>query len=312
MVALAARFAEDYLPPEFRDLPVSPPKQGDILTKLRWVQVSPEDAPGVIAQEMMDLAPSADPEQLAMADITLLAADQDTGIAVAEELEALSVRLEHTFAAAGGERLVREEGIFSKGTSTAQLNCRVEDLSADQRELLAQMLQVERTTAVFDTLRHAHETPLGFDVPSHYVGTRFPATRGQQRDHDPHGPAAAEPLPEMMHSRLDVAFVDGCNAVHFGLRQCTQGGSCEIRFELLDPRCTGYDGGDFREHQYPAQRPRGKTRLIREDCLDGFDSSKPLFVVHARKRFALVKGGAIAIEGAMISCAELRFAIEAP
>jgi len=40
------------------------------------------------------------------------------------------------------------------------------------------MLQVERSTAIHDTLRHAHETPLGFDVPSHYVGTRFPATEG--------------------------------------------------------------------------------------------------------------------------------------
>ncbi|MEI8241062.1 MAG: nuclease-related domain-containing protein, partial [Actinomycetota bacterium] len=112
VVTLAARFAEDYLPPKDRDLPVSPPAQGDLLAKLRWVQVRAEDAAAIIAREMMNLAPSADPEHLAMADITLLAADQDTGIAVAQELNELNVQLEHTFAALGSEGRRRKLAFF--------------------------------------------------------------------------------------------------------------------------------------------------------------------------------------------------------
>lgn len=90
-------YAEAYLPSELRDLPESPPDQADFFTSLRWVQVRKDDAEAVAANEVIRLAPSADPRQLAMADVTLLSATKETGAAVVADLEKLNVKFLHTF-----------------------------------------------------------------------------------------------------------------------------------------------------------------------------------------------------------------------
>lgn len=95
---LATEFAERFIPSELRDSPLSPPEQGEVLTGLRWVQVTQDGAAQVLAEEMLALAPSADPAILAMADITLMTADQSTGLDVEKVLlERYGVHLEHTF-----------------------------------------------------------------------------------------------------------------------------------------------------------------------------------------------------------------------
>jgi hypothetical protein len=77
-----------------------------------------------------------------------------------------------------GARLVREQGIFSKGFSMGNLNSLVGRLSADDREVLAQMLQEERQYGIFDALVVLHEacfsglklTKEGAEIPAEPFG----------------------------------------------------------------------------------------------------------------------------------------------
>lgn len=50
------------------------------------------------------------------------------------------------------ERLVAQEGIFSKAPNERAFNSFVQSLSDEQRELLAKMLHAERTAAIHDVL----------------------------------------------------------------------------------------------------------------------------------------------------------------
>jgi hypothetical protein len=56
-----------------------------------------------------------------------------------------------------GARLVREEGIYSRAPDCSDLNGFVARLSPADRELLAQMLEGERRSAIFDVLARLHE-----------------------------------------------------------------------------------------------------------------------------------------------------------
>ncbi len=50
------------------------------------------------------------------------------------------------------ERLVAQEGIFSKAPDHRAFNTFVQSLSTDQRQVLAQMLHIQRTGAIHDVL----------------------------------------------------------------------------------------------------------------------------------------------------------------
>lgn len=97
MIDKAAQYATAYLPPGAIDLPHAPHNQPDFFTKLRWVQIAPEMGRDMICDELLRLAPHADPKQLAMADITFLSADQRMGLAVVDWMETKGVRFLHTF-----------------------------------------------------------------------------------------------------------------------------------------------------------------------------------------------------------------------
>ena len=97
MIAKASQFAKDYLPEGLIDIPKSPPDQGDFFTKLRWVQTKPLKAISVICEEITKLAPSADPNHLAMSDIVFLSADNNTGLEVINILEKKNIKFLHTF-----------------------------------------------------------------------------------------------------------------------------------------------------------------------------------------------------------------------
>ena len=50
------------------------------------------------------------------------------------------------------EKLVREQGIFSKAPSERHFNGLVQSLSGEQQRMLAEMLHLERTAAIHDVL----------------------------------------------------------------------------------------------------------------------------------------------------------------
>lgn len=56
-----------------------------------------------------------------------------------------------------GAQLIRSEGQYSKSKDAAQLNRVITRLSAADREAIAQMLERERCTALFDSLGILHE-----------------------------------------------------------------------------------------------------------------------------------------------------------
>jgi hypothetical protein len=97
MIAKASQFAQAFLPKALIDIPSAPPEQGEFFTKLRWVQIAPSSAIEVLRDEIIRLASSMDPKQLAMADITFLSADQKTGLQVVTALGKLNIKFLHTF-----------------------------------------------------------------------------------------------------------------------------------------------------------------------------------------------------------------------
>lgn len=72
------------------------------------------------------------------------------------------------------ERLVIEQGIFSKGPDDRALNSLVQSLSVEQRRLLSQMLHVERISAISGVL-----ATLEWWVLTRWVGLTY---RGEVMD----------------------------------------------------------------------------------------------------------------------------------
>jgi hypothetical protein len=56
-----------------------------------------------------------------------------------------------------GATLIRTEGIFSKAKNHQHLNALVAKLGAEERELLAQMLEQEKRDGIFEALVHLSE-----------------------------------------------------------------------------------------------------------------------------------------------------------
>lgn len=99
----ASRFASRFLPAGHVDLPTSPPDQQEFLTKLRWVQVAPDDVHEDVTAEVLRLASSSAPGKVSMANITILTADIETGAAVVRDLGAKHIKCVCTFRPDGGE-----------------------------------------------------------------------------------------------------------------------------------------------------------------------------------------------------------------
>ena len=95
----AKAFALKFLPSDTRNLPGPPQGKlwGHYPCKLKWVQIMPEKALDTCLNEIILLAPSADPKLLSMADIIFLAESQEFGHEVVEKLKEKGINTIDTF-----------------------------------------------------------------------------------------------------------------------------------------------------------------------------------------------------------------------
>lgn len=94
----ARQFAQRFLPTDIVDLPISPQGELDLFPcRLRWVQTDQEHALDVCREEILQVAPSADPQVLSISDITFLAPAQRLGIEVMKKIEEIQIKTVHTF-----------------------------------------------------------------------------------------------------------------------------------------------------------------------------------------------------------------------
>lgn len=95
----AIKFAEQFLPSDMVDLPVSEQTELDFYPcKLKWVQTRPELVSKVCREELFLLAVDAKPNMLSIPDITFLSNTKQNGYEVIKEVGNKGVRAVHTYA----------------------------------------------------------------------------------------------------------------------------------------------------------------------------------------------------------------------
>lgn len=111
-------FAKLFLPKERADLPdlpdlPDPQQELDLYPcKLRWIQTNKERAVMVCHEEILSMAPLADPSVLSMADITFLATTNKFGHEVISNLGVKGINFVHTFGNDAGETRRRKLGFY--------------------------------------------------------------------------------------------------------------------------------------------------------------------------------------------------------
>ncbi|ACQ92294.1 conserved hypothetical protein [Tolumonas auensis DSM 9187] len=109
----ARNFASQYLPSDTVDLPNSPQGELDLYPcHLRWVQISAEKGTQVCAEEILQMAPRASDDILAITDITFLTGNQRMGAAVVNALESKGVNAVHTYSSDKKESRRRKMGFY--------------------------------------------------------------------------------------------------------------------------------------------------------------------------------------------------------
>lgn len=94
----ARSFAEKFLPHDTTDLPEMEQMELEMYPcNLRWVHTNIDNALRLCTQEIFSMAPSADPELLAIPDITFLTGNQRFGLEVVKEINKRGVNCIHTF-----------------------------------------------------------------------------------------------------------------------------------------------------------------------------------------------------------------------
>lgn len=106
-------FAERFLPKDTVDLPESAQGELDMHPcKLKWIHTNQESALSVCKQELFAMAPEADPELLAVPDITFLTGSQKFGRQVVGEICANGVKAVHTFGDDSRDSRRRKMGFY--------------------------------------------------------------------------------------------------------------------------------------------------------------------------------------------------------
>ncbi len=109
----ARAFAEQFLPADTLDLPELAQGELDIYPcTLRWVQTEADHALRVCKEELFAMAPNADPELLAIPDITFLTGNQKFGREVVAEVGAKGVKVVHTFGEDSRDSRRRKMGFY--------------------------------------------------------------------------------------------------------------------------------------------------------------------------------------------------------
>jgi hypothetical protein len=109
----ARNFASQYLPSDTVDLPNGPQGELDLYPcHLRWVQISAEKSIQVCVQEILQMAPKANGDILAITDITFLTGNQKMGEAVVNALDSKGVNAVHTYSSDKKESRRRKMGFY--------------------------------------------------------------------------------------------------------------------------------------------------------------------------------------------------------
>jgi len=109
----ARAFAEQFIPKDMVDLPESPQGELDIYPcNLKWVHTNRDDALAICKKELFMMAPDADPELLAIPDITFLTGSQKFGRQVVGEIGANGVKAVHTFGDNSRDSRRRKMGFY--------------------------------------------------------------------------------------------------------------------------------------------------------------------------------------------------------
>lgn len=112
---LIRKFAEQFLPKDMVDLPESAQAQGELFEypcKLKWIHTNLKNALSVCKTEILSMAPEADPELLAIPDITFLTGSTKFGGQVIGEIDAKGVRAVHTFGNDNRDSRRRKMGFY--------------------------------------------------------------------------------------------------------------------------------------------------------------------------------------------------------
>lgn len=98
LIDYVTKFAEKYLPRDSIDVPKKPQTELNFYPcKLKWIQTNKILAEEICKEEILNIAPSADPILLSIPDITFLTNSQKFGKTVSEKLEKYGVKVIHTF-----------------------------------------------------------------------------------------------------------------------------------------------------------------------------------------------------------------------
>jgi len=97
-IDLARDFAKEFLPNDTVDLPESAQGELDIYPcKLKWIHTDPDKALDVSINEILSMAPNADPDVLSIPDIIFLTISQKFGNEVVSKINIRGVNTVHTF-----------------------------------------------------------------------------------------------------------------------------------------------------------------------------------------------------------------------
>ena len=109
----ARTFAEHFLPKDMIDLPESAQGELDIYPcKLKWIHTTPENALNICKKELFSMAKEADPDLLAISDITFLTGSQEFGHQVVDKIGTYGVRVVHTFGSDSKDSRKRKMGFY--------------------------------------------------------------------------------------------------------------------------------------------------------------------------------------------------------
>lgn len=107
---LASDFVERYLPEAEDHRPVSPEGEFEFKTVLRWRQIGSEmDAAGACVESILDILQASDSDPVAVSDLVCIVDRDELGLSVVGELQALKIKVIHTFGRGESKRKIRED-----------------------------------------------------------------------------------------------------------------------------------------------------------------------------------------------------------
>ena len=113
VIEYAKKFAEKYLPRDSIDIPNAQQSQLNLFpSSLKWVHTNPQLALKVCCSELFDLCKDADPDIVAIPDITFLSDNTKIGLDIVKELGNKGVKACHTYSNDSQESRRKKMGFY--------------------------------------------------------------------------------------------------------------------------------------------------------------------------------------------------------